>query len=134
MTVYLLDLNYTLVTNSNTKASPFTKQIDGETYSRDLVDKMEADGSKAILISARPHMHAERTLDSIYNKIKWVPMQAYFNDLSLAPPLIKKSILERFILPFYEADGLFGIESNPKTRQMYAEFGIKSVPMREFMA
>lgn len=131
MSVILLDLNFTLVTNSIVKVRPFLKQIEGEKYSADLIAKIN--GSTVVLITARPARYEQETMDSIKQKTGWVPDEAYFNDLSLPPQNIKRSILKRFLLDRYRAEDMIGIESNPKTRAMYAEHGIKSQTIKEFM-
>lgn len=131
--IYLLDLNYTLVANSNEKHKPFTRQIELEHYRLDLIEKIA--GNTVILITARPDMHKEATLRSIADKCNgWRPEKAYFNDKRLFPAAIKKSILDRFIFPAYDDAVFFGIESNPQTRAMYANNGIQSAPYDKFMA
>lgn len=131
--IILLDLNYTLVANSDKKVSPFYSQIEREIYRADLLEKIV--DRKVILITARPSKYKEETLASIASKCGgWQPHDAYFNDIGLPPPVIKKSILERFIFPEYGPSGYFGIESNPATRGMYKRYGIESVKYSDFMS
>ena len=61
--------------------------------------------------------------------------EAYFNDLNYDPPQIKESILQRFVFPRHGMDGskYFAVESNPKTRAMYAKYGIKAEPYDVFI-
>jgi hypothetical protein len=125
----LLDLNYTLVSNSLEKLTPFTRQIEHERYRGDLIAALLE--VPVILITARPDVHRRQTLRSIQEKTGWSPDEAFFNDTKYFPPAFKKSVLDRFL----KDRGLefFGIESNPKTRAMYANQGIKSVPYETFI-
>ncbi|NCC03488.1 MAG: hypothetical protein EOM37_05495 [Proteobacteria bacterium] len=122
--IILLDLNYTLVSNSHEKLKPFARQIDKETYSFDLLNRIK--DKTVILITARPKLHKDRTLQSIKYKTKWQPQDAYFNEWFLTPPSCKKKILEKYIFPKYGAnpETYVAIESNPSTRAMYEKLGI----------
>ncbi len=122
--IILLDLNYTLVSNSHEKLKPFVRQIEKETYSPDLLARIK--DKTVILITARPQVHKARTLQSIKAKTGWQPKDAYFNEWFLAPPSCKKKILETYIFPKYGAnpESYVAIESNPSTRAMYEKFGI----------
>ena len=58
----------------------------------------------------------------------WQPMDAYFDDgVTRTPPAIKRHILIDLIFPKYGRDNYYAIESNPKTRDVYACLGIPSV-------
>ena len=132
--IWLLDLNYTLVENSRTfKRSPFTKQIAGETYRRWLVDELIADGGTILLITARPHHHRDQTLAHLQEVLGWQPHDSFFNLHNLRPPEAKKRALEDLIFPKYGDDPslYFGLESNPRTRGMYAKKGIRSCRVPE---
>lgn len=131
--IYLLDLNYTLVSNSSVKIKPFTEQIFQEQYRTDLLEKLA--GYKVLLLTARPAVHREQTLLSIEAKTGWKPDQAYFNSYGVAPPIAKDRMLRDFVFPSFGSDGslFFSIESNPQTRAMYAKYGIKSCSYAEFM-
>jgi hypothetical protein len=126
----LLDHNYTLVSNSREKKSPFLKQIENEQYRADLIESIS--GYSIVLITARPQKYKEATLISLRQKLDWAPEEAFFNDLGMPPPAIKKSILERFLIS--RGDSYFGIESNPRTRSMYAKLGIESCNYETFIA
>jgi len=123
--IILLDLNYTLVENSEEKQRPFTKQIAGEQYRQWLVELVKP--HHVILMTARPAMHKESTLASIESKTGWLPQEAYFNSFSLAPPLAKERMLQAFVLPKHGGENFLAIESNPRTHSMYAKYGIRSV-------
>lgn len=127
---YLVDLNYTLVGNSpkwgEPRITPFSRQIEQETYRQWLVDFLR--DKYAILITARPIRYKEQTLERIFSQTNWQPQEAYFAEISATPPEIKEDLLLRYIFPKYGKNGadFFGIESNPKTRAMYGKYGILS--------
>lgn len=128
--IYLLDLNYTLVSNSQEKRSPFTRQIEHETYRGELLQRLA--GEQVILITARPDHHREQSLASIASKTGWQPMAAYFNEWNLRPPLAKEKLLLEQIRPRWSGP-FFGIESNPLTRAMYEKHGIEAQTWSEFL-
>lgn len=74
-------------------------------------------------------------MENILRKTDLRPEEAYFNDLNLDPPSIKESILKRFVFPKYGNDGkqFFAVESNPRTRAMYARYGIPAEPYDRFI-
>ena len=125
----LLDLNYTLIFNSTEKRSPFIKQIEIERYRTDLIDSIRS--HPVILITARPIKYQDVTLQNISNQTGWSPAEAFFNDNGYWPPAFKKSILDRFLLKRNLI--MVGIESNPKTRAMYLNQGIKSCCYSDFI-
>ncbi len=123
--IYLLDLNYTLVENSEDKASPFSKQIEGEQYRRELIGALK--DKRVFLLTARPQKYREATLSSIIKKTHWAPERSFFNISGLPPPQAKERMLSQ-IRESFPNEPLFGIESNPKTRAMYATHGVESAP------
>lgn len=133
---YLVDLNYTLVGNSpkwgEPRITPFSKQIERETYRKWLVDFLR--DKYAILITARPIRYKEQTLARIFSQTNWQPQEAYFAEISATPPEIKKDLLLRYIFPKHGKNSadFFGIESNLKTRAMYERYGIKSLSEKDF--
>lgn len=135
-TIALVDLNYTLVENSpkwgSPKIYPFIRQIEQETYCQWLVDFLR--DKYAILITARPDRYREQTLERILAQTGWQPQEAYFAEISATPPEIKEDLLLRYIFPKQGKNGadFFGIESNPKTREMYKKYGIKSLKFSDF--
>jgi len=124
--IILLDLNYTLVANSEKKASPFTRQIEGEEYRQDLVELIKP--AYVILMTARPEKHREATLKSIKAKTGWLPQEAFFNIRNLRPPEAKERMLLDLVFPSHgeDPDQYYAIESNPATRGMYKRYGIKA--------
>jgi len=131
--IYLLDLNYTLVTNSDTKIKPFSEQIKQEIYDIDLIEKIK--NNHVILITARPPKYLKQTLENIKTQTGWEPNEAYFNTYNLPPFILKPKILREIVFKKHGEDpnNYFGIESNPKTRSEYLEqFKIKSMPKYKF--
>ena len=135
-TIALVDLNYTLVENSPKwgapKIYPFIRQIEQETYRQWLVDFLR--DKYAILITARPQKYREATLERIKLLTGWQPQEVYFAEISAPPPEIKEHLLLNYIFPKHgrNGDDFFGIESNPKTREMYAYYDIKSLNAEAF--
>ena len=81
---YLVDLNYTLVGNSpkwgESRITPFSRQIEQETYRQWVVDFLR--DKYAILITARPIRYKEQTLARIFSQTNWQPQEAYFAEIS----------------------------------------------------
>lgn len=129
--IYLLDLNHTLVGNSRTKVRPFTMQIAQEVYRDWLVELLRAE--YVILMTARPAIHARQTLESIRAKTLWEPQEAYFNAHDLAPPDAKARMLAECVFPNHGSKpaDFHALESNPKTRAMYARHGIQAVKVTD---
>lgn len=133
---YLVDLNYTLVGNSpkwgEPRITPFSRQIEQETYRQWLVDFLR--DKYAILITARPIRYKEQTLARIFSQTNWQPQEAYFAEISATPPEIKKDLLLRYIFPKHGKNSadFFGIESSPKTRAMYEKYDIESLCFADF--
>lgn len=130
--IILLDLNFTLVANSEQKIKPFTNQIVREAYRLDLLERIKKD--RVILVTARPEVHKPQTLGSIMSKTGWQPEDSYFNH-GLMPPAFKSYAFEKFIAPKYGVDPelYLAIESNPRTRAMYQKKGIKAITYKDFM-
>lgn len=133
--ICLLDLNYTLVRNQAATKTlrPFSRRLAAEEYRTDLIEAVR--GDHVILITARPDRQQEETLANILRKIGWQPQEWYFNDIDAWPPAFKKSALQRFIFPKHGENGslYYAVESNPRTRAMYAKFGIAALPYEVFI-
>jgi len=127
--IYLLDLNFTLVGNSaphGARPEPMVKRMKTEIYRQWLVEMLRP--HPVILITARPDTWKEPTMARIKELTGWQPMDAYFDDgVIRTPPAIKRHILIDLIFPKYGRGDYYGIESNPKTRDVYAALGIPSV-------
>ncbi len=133
--IILLDLNYTLVANQRQTRMirPFSARLKAEEYRKDLIETIK--DNRVVIITARPSYQGSQTMENILCKTDWRPEEAYFNDLNLDPPSIKESILKRFVFPKYGNDGkqFFAVESNPRTRAMYARYGISAEPYDKFI-
>ena len=125
---YLLDLNQTLVDRGKDapRIRPFELQIECETYRQWLVELLR--NEYVILMTARPHKYKWATLERIEVLTNWQPQEAYFGEIRSYPHVKKEQLLRRYVLPKYSPSELFGIESNPKTRAMYSNYGIASAP------
>ena len=124
--IVLLDLNWTLVENSAERRTPFLDQIAGERYRGWLIDLVRP--QVTILVTARPERYRQATLASLLAKTGWQPEDAAFNLHALPPPLAKERALAEAVWPRHGRDaGYLAIESNPRTRAMYARHGIRAV-------
>lgn len=133
--ICLLDLNYTLVSNQQQTRMlrPFSKRMEGEEYRQDLIEAVKDD--YVIIITARPNYQIRETMENIKKKTGWQPQEFYFNDINGEPPVFKESALKRFVFPKH-GDGpeqFYAVESNPRTRTMYAKYGIKAEPYERFI-
>lgn len=133
--ICLLDLNYTLVSNQaeTRNIRPFSARLEQEDYRRDLIKAISND--YVIIITARPNYQMDESLANVEKKTGWLPDEQYFNDIDEEPPIFKESALKRFVFPKHGEDGnrYYAVESNPKTREMYAKYGIKAMPYVDFM-
>ena len=133
--IILLDLNYTLVSNQAETRSlrPFSARMEAEEYRMELLDQIMTE--YVIIITARPESQKSETLLNLFRKTGWQPNEAYFNDLNADPPVIKKFILQRFVFPKHgeEPTQYLALESNPLTRDMYADHGILAMPYADFL-
>ena len=134
--ICLLDLNYTLVRNQKETRllRPFTRRMEAEEYRLDLIEAVRDD--YVIIITARPEHQMLQTMENIKRKTGWQPQEWYFNDIDANPPAFKKSALQRFVFPRHGQDGTqyYAVESNPRTRAMYARFGIEAKPYDIFLS
>jgi len=125
--IILLDLNYTLVANSpkhGTTPERMEKRLAGEQYRQWLVELVRP--HTVVLITARPETWTIRTLDRIEEQTGWRPQDACFAPKGWwNPPAIKEHLLQKAVFPIHGRDvGYIAIESNPRTREMYARFDI----------
>ena len=133
--ICLLDLNYTLVRNQKETRMlrPFSKRMQFEEYRTDLIAAIKDD--IVLIVTARPDYQMRETMENVYRKTGWKPDAVYFNDINAEPPVYKESALRRFIFDKYGTDAsmYYAVESNPKTRTMYAKYGIKAEPYEKFI-
>jgi hypothetical protein len=127
--IILLDLNYTLVCNSDEIKfiKPYQKKIIAEKYRDWLVDLIK--DFYVILITARPKYQEKVTTDSIKEKLGgWMPNEMYFQEENDRPPVAKEKLLQKYILPKHGLNiDYLAIESNPRTKKMYKKYQIHSV-------
>jgi hypothetical protein len=131
--IILLDLNYTLVANSpkrGTTPPPMAVRLRTERYRRWLVELVRP--HHVILMTARPDRWREATLGRIHEMTGWRPQEAFFAERGPGgPPGIKRRILLAHVFPRHGHDADYlAIESNPRTRAMYARCGIFAIPVR----
>lgn len=129
--IILLDLNYTLVSNSDVKVKPFSRQVVEETYRLELLDAIA--NEKVILVTARPDKYRNITLKSLKMKTGWQPFNSFFNDLNLRPWLFKERVLVDHLMKIYPVEEMLAIESNPRTRAMYDRYKVKAITADEFL-
>jgi hypothetical protein len=125
--IILLDLNYTLVANSprhGTTPACMEKRLANEQYRQWLVELVRP--HTVVLITARPETWMIKTLDRIEEQTGWRPQDACFAPRGWwNPPAIKQHFLHKRVFPIYgEHARYIAIESNPRSREMYARFSI----------
>ena len=118
--ICLLDLNYTLVGNQRETRliRPFSARMRAEEYRTDLIEKIRDD--YVIIVTARPDYQMQETMENLYRKTGWKPQEW---------------ALRRFVFPKHgEApEQYYAVESNPRTRAMYARHGICAAPYETFI-
>jgi len=128
--IVLLDLNYTLIGDQQVSRNirPIERRVELEQYRLDLVEAVA--GYRVFMLTARPERHKAATLAAIGRRIPQLVLErAYFNTHDEQPPDAKRRMLKTYILP----DGIdpatcFAVESNPRTRAMYAGLNVVSAP------
>ncbi len=130
--IILLDLNYTLVANSpkrGTTPPAMAVRLRTERYRQWLVELVRP--HHVILMTARPSRWREPTLERIHEMTGWRPQEAFFAERGAGgPPGIKQRILFVHVFPNHGRHANYiAIESNPRSRAMYARHGIPAVPV-----
>jgi hypothetical protein len=126
--IILLDLNYTLVANNPARSTTpvrMEKRLAGEQYRQWLVELVRP--YTVILMTARPETWMMRTLDCIEAQTDWRPQDACFAPVGWwNPPAIKQHFLHKRVFPVHgESARYIAIESNPRSREMYARHEIQ---------
>ena len=132
-TVILLDLNYTLVANSELKrrqAGSYAEKIGAETYRAWLVEMMR--GYTVALCTVRHVRYEVQTLERLLLQTGWRPDMALFNPdpNEHRGEVVKRAYLQDQLFPrfgFPDAQPYLAIESATATRAMYESFGILAV-------
>ena len=134
--IILLDLNYTLISNSwKIRYDKLPQKIFHRQYEHDLVNKIK--DNYVILITASPYERSYKILRDIKEKTGFEPDESYWNfhRFNRQAPKLKEYWMENEILPMHgdNPDQYLAIESNPKTRDMYDELGIEAKPKQYFI-
>lgn len=128
----LLDLNYTLaICDFNDKRS-LAQRIPTEEYRTWIPELLVAEGAFVILTTARPTRWEAQTLARIADQCDgWQPDEVEFSTSgSTMPHIAKTHNLERIIARHGQPDHTWlGLESNPRTRTVYAKYGFESLPV-----
>jgi len=128
--IILLDLNYTLIADQEVSRwiRPIERRVELEQYRLDLVEALA--GYRVFLLTARPERQKAATLAAIGRRIPELVLEgAYFNVRDEDPPTAKLRMMRDFILPAGVGPAVcFAVESNPRTRKMYAALGVASAP------
>ena len=125
--IILLDLNYTLVANNPARGTTPPRmelRLREERYRQWLVELVRP--HTVVLITARPATWTLKTLDRIEEETGWRPDDACFAPKGWwNPPAIKEHLLKKEVFPIHGKDARYiAIESNPRSREMYARFEI----------
>lgn len=100
------------------------KRLADEQYRQWLVELVQP--CTVILMTARPENWMTKTLDRIEAQTGWRPQDACFAPVGWwNPPAIKKHFLQTRVVPIHgENANYITIESNPRSREMYARHEI----------
>ena len=131
--IILLDLNYTLISNSwDIRYDSLPQKIYNRKYELELVDLIK--DNYVILITASPYKTSFDSLRHIQENTKLQVDESYWN-FGKRPPELKKYWMENAVIPTHGEDmsKYLAIESNPATRRMYAKLGIEARPKSDFI-
>ena len=131
--IILLDLNYTLISNSKEiKYMPLDEKIKNQEYESELIDLIK--NNYVILITASPYKRSHKILRDIEEKTGFVVDESFWN-FGRQPPVLKKYWVETEVIPRHgeDMDKYLAIESNPTTRRMYKKLGIEARPKGDFI-
>ena len=131
--IILLDLNYTLISNSwDIRSEKLPEKITKREYEHELVDLIK--DNYVILITASPYYTSFDSLKHIEENTDLKIAESYWN-FGKRPHELKKYWLEKAVLPTHGNDPnkYLAIESNPKTRAIYESFDIEARPKGDFI-
>ena len=131
--IILLDLNYTLISNSwAIRYEKLPEKINKRKYEDELIELIK--DNYVILITASPDYTASDSLKHIEENTDLKVDESFWN-FGKRPHELKKYWLEKEVLPTHGDDSskYLAIESNPKTREMYSEFGIEARPKSDLI-
>lgn len=124
--IILLDLNYTLISNSwEIRYEKLPRKIYKREYEHELVDLII--DNYVILITASPYYTSFDSLKHIEENTDLKIDESYWN-FGKRPHELKRYWLQKAVIPTHgdNPNKYLAIESNPKTRKMYSEFGIEA--------
>ena len=131
--IILLDLNYTLISNSwKIRHEELPQKIFNRQYEDRLVDLIK--DNYVILITASPYYTSFESLNHIEENTDLKIAESYWN-FGRRPPELKEYWLEKAVFPTHGDDPskYLAIESNEDTRDMYARYGIEARPKWDFI-
>lgn len=131
--IILLDLNYTLISNSwKIRFDKLPQKIYNRQYEHELVELIK--DNYVILITASPYETSFDSLKHIEENTELKIDESYWN-FEKRPPELKKYWMETAVLPThgYDTDKYLAIESNEDTRAMYHKLGIEARPKGDFI-
>lgn len=131
--IILLDLNYTLISNSwRIRHDRLPGKIFNRLYEHELVDKIK--DNYVILITASPYYTSFDSIKHIEENTDLKIDESYWN-FQKAPPELKEYWLKTAVFPTHgDNPGKYlAIESNEDTRAMYAKYGIEARSKRDFI-
>ncbi|ADC46632.1 hypothetical protein mru_0781 [Methanobrevibacter ruminantium M1] len=131
--IILLDLNYTLISNSwKIRHEELPQKILKRQYEDELVEKIK--DNYVILITASPYKTSFDSLKHIEENTDLKISESYWN-FGKRPPELKEYWLKKAVLPSHGDDSskYLALESNKDTREMYARFGIEARPKSDFI-
>ena len=132
--IILLDLNYTLISNSwPIRHDEYPGKILNRQYEHELVNKIK--DNYVILITASPDYTAADSLKHIEENTDLRIAESYWNFGNQRPPALKEYWLKKEVFPKHGNDSskYLAIESNEDTREMYAKYGIEARPKLDFI-
>ena len=131
--IILLDLNYTLISNSwKIRYDKLPQKIFNRQYEHELVNKIK--DNYIILITASPYSTSFDSLKHINENTDLKIDESYWN-FGKRPPELKEYWLKKAVLPTHGNDSTkyLAIESNKDTRRMYAKYNIEARPKTDFI-
>lgn len=131
--IILLDLNYTLISNSRESFGGYPSRIYRQEYETELIELIK--DNYVILITARPYEYSYKTLDHIKEVTGFEPDETYWNFDNHYPHKLKEYWMKEEIFKKHgdNPDQYLAIESNEKTRKMYNKLGIEAHRKQKFI-
>ncbi len=131
--IILLDLNYTLISNSwEIRFDRLPQKIYNRKYEHKLIDLIK--DNYVILITASPYETSYDSLKHIKENTSLKIDESYWN-FKKSPPELKHYWMKKAVLPTHgnNPEQYLAIESNEKTRAMYNRLGIEARSKWDFI-